>query len=177
MDHATEGGARPTEPRAVERGDDDAVRPAHTLETLTALFAADPPELGDVDAVVPEGTDVLLVTLKEKGGLDVYVTASGEQILCSTLLVRADEVPARDRFDRFLLKGHKVVPLSTFGITEVDGVEWYELFGSLSARSRGSVVVEEVATLAANSVEAAKMVGEWIETDGDIASEQEGGAR
>ena len=143
-----------------------------TLASLTELFAADPPELGDVDVEVAEGSDVLRVTLKERGGLDVLLVAAGEQILANVMLVEAERVPERERFDRFLLATHKLVPLSTFGIAEVGGTEWYELFGSLSARSRAEVVIEEVATLAVNAVEAAEMVGEWIETGGDLSKAQ-----
>ena len=143
-----------------------------SLASLTELFASDPEALGDVDVDVADGLDVLRVTLKERGGLDVLVAASGEQVLCSVLLVEADRVPERERFERFLLATHKLVPLSTFGITRVSGKDWYELFGSLSSHSRAEVMVEEVATLAVNAVEAAEMVGEWIETGGDLAAAQ-----
>ena len=143
-----------------------------TLASLTELFAADPEALGDVDVDVADGTDVLRVTLKERGDLDVLVAASGEQVLASVLLVRAGDVPERERFERFLLATHKLVPLSTFGITSVNGEDWYELFGSLSSHSRAEVMVEEVATLATNAVEAAAMIAEWIETGGDLAAAQ-----
>ena len=143
-----------------------------TIATLTELFASDPEALGDVDVDVPEGSDVLRVTLKERGGLEILVAASGEQVLASVMLVEADRVPERERFERFLLATHKLVPLSTFGITTVAGTDWYELFGSLSSHSRAPVMVEEVATLAVNAVEAAEMIGEWIETRGDLAAAQ-----
>ena len=143
-----------------------------TLASLTELFASDPEALGDVDVDVAEGTDVLRVTLKEKGGLDILVVAAGEQVLASAMLVEADRVPKREEFNGFLLATHKLVPLSTFGITTAGGKEWYELFGSLSSYSLAESVVEEVATLAINAVEAAEMVSEWIETDGDLAAAQ-----
>ena len=121
-----------------------------TLASLTELFASDPEALGDVDVEVAGGTDVLRVTLKDRGGLDVLVAASGEQILAGVLLTRADDVPRREAFERFLLSTHKLVPLSTFGITSVNGEEWYELFGALSSRSRITsrrlVVIDAVTT-------------------------------
>ena len=135
-----------------------------TLSALTELFASDPPQLGDVDVSV-EG-DVLRVTLNEQGDLDVLVVASGEQVLVSVVLVEASEVPEREAFERFLLQTHKLVPLSTFGLTQVNGAEWYELFGSLSASSGADEMVEEVVVLAGNAVEAAEMIGEWIEAGG-----------
>ena len=60
-----------------------------------------------------------------------------------------------------VLATHKLVPLSTFGIVTIDGEEWYELFGSLSAHSSEHAMVEEVAVLAANAVDAANMIEEW----------------
>ncbi len=132
------------------------------LTTLTRLFAADPEMLGDVDVNVPPGGEVLCVTLKEKGALDVFVAVSGERdILASVVLAKCSSVPNREAFERMVLKTHKFVPLSSFGITMMDGEEWYELFGSLSARSAAAVVVEEVAILAANAVDAASLIEEW----------------
>ncbi|OWV72343.1 hypothetical protein ATY77_00415 [Rhizobium sp. R634] len=140
-----------------------------TLTTLTRLFAADPEPLGDVDVSVPDQGDVICVTLKEKGDLDVFVTVSGERdILVSAVLLPCKDVPKREAFERMVLKTHKFVPLSSFGITTIGGEEWYELFGSLSARSRADTIVEEVAILAANAVDAARMVEEWKK--GEIAA-------
>lgn len=137
-----------------------------TLSSLAELFATDPDALGDVDVAVAKGTDVLRVTLKERGDLDVLVTASGEQILMSVAIAPRADVPNPTDFDRLLLVTHKLIPLSTFGLTSIDGNEWYELFGSLSAASRASVVIEEAATLAANAVEAAELVSEWTANGG-----------
>ncbi|NSZ18667.1 YjfI family protein [Agrobacterium vitis] len=140
-----------------------------TLTSLTRLFAADPEALGDVDVTVPQSGDVICVTLKEKGDMDVFVAVSGERdILASIVLVPCDDVPSRADFERMVLKTHKFVPLSSFGITIIDGEEWYELFGSLSTRSRAETVVEEVAILAANAVDAAVMIDEW--KNGEMAA-------
>ncbi|MBB3952587.1 DUF2170 family protein [Aureimonas jatrophae] len=136
------------------------------LASLTELFAADPPALGDVDVSI-EG-DVLRVTIKEKGNLDVFVVAGGDHILVSVLLVAAAAVSRREAFDRLCLRTHKLVPLSTFGLTVVNGEEWYELFGSLSARSAAEVVIEEVAVLVANAHDAAVLIQDW--QNGEIAA-------
>lgn len=138
-----------------------------SLAELTELFASDPEELGDVDVSV-EG-DVLRVTLKERGDLDVLMVATGEQILCGVNIIAASEIPNREAFERMLLTVHKLIPLSTFGITNVGGAEWYELFGSLSAFSDADLLIEEVSVLAANAVDAAEWVSEWIAAGGDAA--------
>lgn len=139
------------------------------IASLTALFASDPEAVGDVDVDVEPGTSVLRITLKEQGDLDVLMVASGEQILCSVLLAEAAQVPQREKFERRALQVHKLIPLSNFGITTLDGAEWYELFGALSARSDAEALIEEVAVLAANAVKAAEWIGEWIEAGGEPA--------
>ncbi|MBO0905583.1 DUF2170 family protein [Jiella sonneratiae] len=131
------------------------------LASLTELFASDPEELGDVDVTVVETGDVIRVTLKDKGDLDVLVAAGGDQVLASVILTPADDVPRREAFERMILSTHKLVPLSTFGITTIGGKEYYELFGSLSAQSSADEMIEEVAVLAANAVDAANMIESW----------------
>jgi uncharacterized protein len=142
--------------------------PSWNLTTLTELFASDPEALGDVDVAVAPNSDVIRVTLKERGGLDVFVVAGGDQILASVMLAPAASVPRREAFERLVLKTHKLVPLSTFGISVVNGEEWYELFGSLSASSAAEIVVEEVAVLAVNAADAAELIDEW--KNGEIAA-------
>lgn len=139
------------------------------IASLTSLFASDPEELGDVDVSVEPGSDVLRITLKERGGLDVLMVASGEQILCSVLLTPCETVPDRATFERRALSMHKLIPLSNFGISEIDGTEWYELFGALSSRSSAEALVEEVSVLAANAVQAAEWIGEWVDAQGEPA--------
>ncbi|MGI9479904.1 MAG: YjfI family protein [Hyphomicrobiaceae bacterium] len=137
-----------------------------TLSSLTELFASDPEALGDVDVSVAEGSDVLQVTLKERGDLNVLIAASGDQILMSVALTPAADVPNRAAFDQLVLRTHKLVPLSTFGLTTIDRAEWYELFGSLSSQSLADVVVEEADVLASNALDAAEMISEWIANGG-----------
>lgn len=143
------------------------------LASLTELFASDPEALGDVDVDIAEGGDVLQITVKERGGLVVLMAASGDQILCSAALAAADTIPNRAAFERTLLSVHKLIPLSNFGIATIGGVEWYELFGALSARSDADTLVEEVAVLAANAIDAAEWISEWIAADGDPAKLEE----
>jgi uncharacterized protein len=139
------------------------------IASLTGLFASDPEALGDVDVTVEPSSDVLRVTLKERGDLDVLMTVSGDQVLCSVLLTPCDAVPARSQFERRVLSMHKLIPLSSFGITTVGRDDWYELFGALSARSNADALVQEVAVLATNAVEAAEWIGEWVEAEGELA--------
>ena len=142
------------------------------IAALTALFASDPDDLGDVDVGV-DG-DVLFVTIKERGDLVVSLMPSGDQVLASVLLTEEAAVPQSDRFNKAALELHKAIPLSTFGLTKVDARAWYELFGSLSTRCSADDLVEEVVVLATNAAEAAKWIEEWTEQYGACQTDIEG---
>lgn len=98
---------------------------------------------------------VLRVTMHEHGDLGIFVSCAGEQIVVSTLLWPVDEQPDADAFNRFLLKAQKLVPLSNFAITEVDGRDYYELVGELSIESNLRLIVLELRVLAENALSAA----------------------
>jgi uncharacterized protein YjfI (DUF2170 family) len=103
-----------------------------------------------------EGEDpVLVATMGECGGLEIFVSASDEQVAASVLLWPVDEQEDRHAFNEFLLKAQKIVPLSNFGIATVGGRDFYELFGELSTTSSLDDIVVELRTLADNAIEAA----------------------
>lgn len=101
------------------------------------------------------GGDVLRVTVAEQGDLAVFLSVAGEQIVVSTLLWPVDEQANADAFNRFILKAQKLVPLSNFAITEVDGREYYELIGELAAASPIAMIALELRVLAENAIAAA----------------------
>lgn len=103
-----------------------------------------------------EGAEpVLRVTVRSHGDLSIFLSVAGEQIVVSTLLWPVDEQPNADAFNRFILKAQKLVPLSNFAITEVDGRDWYELIGELSAESSLRMIALELRVLAENAIAAA----------------------
>jgi uncharacterized protein YjfI (DUF2170 family) len=98
---------------------------------------------------------VLRVTMHDHGDLAVFVSCAGEQIVVSTLLWPVDEQHEAEKFNRFLLKAQKLVPLSNFAITELDGREYYELIGELSIESSEREILIELRVLAQNALDAA----------------------
>ena len=103
-----------------------------------------------------EGAEpVLVVTMRSHGDLPIYLSHAGEQIVVSTLLWPVDEQQDAPAFNAFLLKAQKMVPLSNFAITEVEGRDYYELIGELSAESSLSMILLELRVLAENAISAA----------------------
>jgi uncharacterized protein YjfI (DUF2170 family) len=105
-------------------------------------------------------TPVLEVAVEAVGGVTLFVAVQGEQIITTTILWarHVQEDPAA--FEAMMLRAHKVcLPLSALSIDTIDGVEYYELFGSMSARSNVQSVIKEFRTIANNAIELAQDLG------------------
>ena len=98
---------------------------------------------------------VIAITMREHGDLRIFLTVAADQIAASTLLWPVDEQPDPASFNEFLLKAQKLVPLSNFAITTVDGRDYYELIGELALDSPLAAVEEELRVLADNAIDAA----------------------
>ncbi len=129
-----------------------------TEKLYQALAESEPAGDGAIKVELVEGTDPgILVTMTEFGDLPLLMSVSGGQILVDTLLWPVDEVTNPAAFNELILKTHKLLPLSTFGIRQgPDGKEYYEMFGSLSAGSILESVLFEIETLADNAMQAAE---------------------
>ncbi len=130
-----------------------------TTESLCrALAKSETAREGTINVEMVDGTDPgILITMVEFGDLQLLMSVSGSQILVDTLLWPVDDVKDTAAFNDLILKTHKLLPLSTFGIRPgPDGREYYEMFGSLSAGSILESVVFEIETLADNAMQAAE---------------------
>ena len=130
-----------------------------TTETLCAALAQwEGAAPGDLVVELVEGADPgILIVMTEFGDLPLLMTVSGGQILVDTLLWPVEDVADPAEFNVMILKTHKLLALSTFGIrTGPDGRDFYELFGALSAGSILESVVSEIETLADNAMQVAE---------------------
>jgi len=100
------------------------------------------------DLVVTREEDCLLIANSD--GIDAWLAISGEQILIESLLFSIDEVKDRAALNEAILKTHMLFPLTTVGISQVAGEEYYTAFGSLSSQSKSESILIEVQTLFQN---------------------------
>lgn len=111
---------------------------------------------GEMTARIVEGAEpVLHISMHEFGDLPIFLNVGADQIVVSVLLWPVDEQPDRAAFNEFLLKAQKLVPLSNFGITTVNGRDYYELFGELACKTTLQTVLIELRMLADNAIRAA----------------------
>ena len=113
---------------------------------------------GELTLRVLEGADpVLLATMHEYGDLPIYLSVGGAQIVVSVLLWPVSEQSDTARFNEFLLKAQKIVPLSNFGISTVGDRDYYELFGELATTTPLDTILIELRTLAENAIDATSL--------------------
>lgn len=130
--------------------------PMWTTDSLMrALQESEPARNGEMDVTLIDGTEPgIVLTMNEFGDLPLYMSVAGSQIIVDTLLWPVDEIRDRNALNDQLLRMHKFMPLSTFGITQgPDGKDYYEIFGALSAGSKLESILFEIEMLADNALQ------------------------
>lgn len=138
---------------------DAVIETPWTVPSLeVALNASTLVREGELTLKVLQGADpVLLATMHEYGDLPIYLSVGGDQIVCSVLLWPVAEQADPAAFNEFLLKVQRIVPLSNFAITTVDGQDVYELMGELSCKTTLQTILIELRTLAENAIDASEL--------------------
>ncbi len=90
------------------------------------------------------------LTLSNDEGIDAFIYAGDRQIVVETILFPADSVSDTAALNELILRTHQLVPLSTVGLSHLNGQDYYVAFGSLSVDSKETVVIEEIESLFAN---------------------------
>ena len=134
--------------------------PTWTVETLKTAID----ELTDTAGItcsIGEGCrDVLEVTLAAAGDLMLYVAPGDTQILTTAVLWPRSAQENPEDFEEMMLRSHKMLlPLSAISIDQIDGEDYYELFGSISQGARFDALLTEFQTIAANALELARDLG------------------
>lgn len=88
--------------------------------------------------------------LTNEDGIDAFLAVSGEQIVVEALLFPQKAVKDVSALNEMVLRTHKMFPLSTICINDINGESYYAAFGSLSSHSKPETIVIEVATLFRN---------------------------
>ena len=104
----------------------------------------------------------IAISLPEHGDLDIHLAASGQQLFVSTPLCFGSQVRDRAAFNDACLRLNPLNPLSNIGLQTLDGEDVYTVFGELSTRSPIANIVEEVSTLADNTLQAAHALRNYI---------------
>lgn len=113
-----------------------------------------------------DGLDsTIVISMHNYGDLPVFVTAGGEQILAEAVLFALADVNDTAKFNEYVLKTHKYLPLSTISI-ETDPIhgDYYYMFGALSSSSSINEVVLEVETLAENTIQATEAFQSFLKS-------------
>lgn len=103
-----------------------------------------------------DGIDsTIVISMHQYGDLPIFLTAGGDQILAESVLFSLADVVDTARFNEYVLRTHKFLPLSTISLeTDITHGDYYYMFGALSAASSINEIVLEIETLAENTIQA-----------------------
>lgn len=144
----------------IERGannmNDKATHRWTTESLFEALRGRPACSNGTCSIEVIEGIDSsIVVSMHTHGDLPIFITVSGEQILAEAVLFSLDDVVDTAKFNEYVLRTHKYLPLSTISLeSDQENGDYYHMFGALSATSSINEIVLEIDTLAENTIQA-----------------------
>ena len=131
-----------------------------TLERLKTALTTEGAFDSDEISVEKNGADILEITFETAGQITLFMSVGENQILTTTLLWPRDAQEDTEAFELMMLRNHKkLLPLCALAIEQIDGRDYYELFGAMSIRSSLDSVVTEIRTLANNAIELAQDLG------------------
>lgn len=143
---------------------------AHRWNT-ESLFAAlqDRPAFsnGSCSIEIIEGIDATIVIgMHDYGDLPVFISVGGEQVLVEAVLFSAEDIEDTAKFNEYVLKTHKYLPLSTISLdTDDTHGDYYHMFGALSASSSVNEIMLEIDTLAENVIQATEAFAGFLTFD------------
>ncbi|HHY0525326.1 TPA: DUF2170 family protein [Vibrio parahaemolyticus] len=109
---------------------------------------------------VTQSDDSLIIT--NDVGINAVLVVQGSQIVVESLLFPVDEVSDQAELDDYILKTHKLVPLTAVGKSEIEGQFYYSAFGALSSESKVESVLLEVVELFRNVAELLEGYSEFL---------------
>ena len=102
------------------------------------------------------------LSISNDEGINAFLYTGEEQIIVEAALFPLKSVDNAPVLNDLILRTHQLLPLTTIGIKTIGDEDYYVAFGSLSADSKDTVVIEEVATLFANVDEFLELYTEYL---------------
>jgi len=105
------------------------------------------------------------ISISNDEGLDAFLYAGDTQIVVETVLFPASMVQDSAALDAQVLRTHRIIPLTTVGVSQINGEDYYVAFGALSIDSKDEVLIEEVETLFSNVPEFIELYSEHLSSN------------
>lgn len=102
-------------------------------------------ENADHNWTIEEGEGAL--TIINEDGVTVYLAITEQQMIAESLLFKEEQIKEPAVFNRAMMMAQKGLPLSSVGITSVNGENYYCIFGALSSDSKLDNVELEIVLL------------------------------
>ena len=135
-----------------------------TKSLLTELLQTESFISKQISVELIDGIDPALhIIMHEYGDLPIFLTVCGEQIIVESMLWSTADVINQNDFNEAILRTHKYFPLSTISLDkQINGDDYYHMFGALSSRSILLNILFEIEMLASNVIKVTEAYSEYL---------------
>lgn len=116
-------------------------------------------QAAELNVNIDDNEHSFIIIMNDYGDLRLNVLFTSRQIIIETIICPLSTIQRQDLFNAFILRHQKLLPLSSVAISRLKNDEYYVAFGALSLNSSLEDVVLEIATLAANALDLAELIG------------------
>ncbi|MFP1461602.1 YjfI family protein [Escherichia coli] len=109
---------------------------------------------------VTNSENALIIKMNDYGDLQINVFLS-RQMIIETFICPVSSISNPDKFNTFLLRNQKMMPLSWVGISSVQQEAYYIVFGALSLKSSLEDILLEITSLVDNALDLAEITEEY----------------
>lgn len=109
---------------------------------------------------IKDDVTVLKISVEDREELPVFVSVTGDQLLCIAYLFSTSEVQADqiDQMNSAMLRTNLAIPLSSFALLD----KQYVIFGALALTSSLDEIVHEIEVLSSNALDAIEAMREYL---------------
>jgi len=113
-----------------------------------------------------DGADSTIhLIMHDYGDLPEFLSVAGDQIIIESILWPKDDVNEIEKFNDAILRTHKYLPLSTICLEKRGDIDYYLMFGALSATSSLDNIRHEVEVLASNVIQATEAYKSYLQNN------------
>lgn len=110
---------------------------------------------------VTNSKNALIIKINNYGDLQINILFTSRQIIIKTFICPVSSISNPNKFNTFLLKNQKIMPLSSVKISSVQQKKYYIVFKALSLKSSLKNILLKITSLVNNALNLAKITKKY----------------
>lgn len=110
---------------------------------------------------VTNSKNALIIKINNYSNLQINILFTSRQIIIKTFICPVSSISNPNKFNTFLLKNQKIMPLSSVKISSVQQKKYYIVFKALSLKSSLKNILLKITSLVNNALNLAKITKKY----------------